>query len=179
MKKIAWVIIGVAIITGGIFALNHFTLEKPVTKTISSDVRNAGIQFTLHYKNYVNTDILVFNLKNISKDKAVADVFRVLLQTASALSETEFKTVELAFRGKTKFKIRGEYFHKIGIEYETQNPIYTMRTFPENVLNEEGEEAYSSWSGGLFGVLEKQMEDFNDFNEKWYLKDLSEEWDKN
>jgi len=174
MKKIVWIIIGIAIIAGGIFGFNHFTLNQPVSKTISSDGRNSGIQLNLHYKNYVSLNVLVFNLKDISEDKAAADVFRVLLQAASALKENEFETVELAFRGKSKFKLKGKYFQELGIEYETQNPVYTMRTFPENVLNLDGESAYGEWTGGLLGVLNKQMEDFNDFNKKWYLEDLYE-----
>lgn len=172
MKKIVWIIIVLAIIAGGIFAFNHFTLNQPVSKTIKSDSRNFGIQIGLHYKNYVSTDVLVYNLKGISEDKAAADVFRVLLQTASELKEKEFETVELAYKGKTKFKLKGAYFQELGMEYETQNPVYTMRTFPENLLNINGESAYSEWTGGLLGVLNKQMEDFNDFNKKWYLEDL-------
>lgn len=49
-----------------------------------------------------------------------------------------------------------------------------MRTFPEHVLDMQGQPVYSEWTGGLLGVLNKQMEDFNDFNKKWYLEELSE-----
>jgi len=35
-------------------------------------------------------------------------------------------------------------------------------------MNPGGSRAYSGWIGGVLGVLEKQMEDFNDFHKKWY-----------
>lgn len=173
MKKLIWIIIALAIVLGGIYLFNYLTLIQPVLKTINSDNRNTGIEFELHYKSYVIPDVLVFNLKDVSDDKAVADVFRVLLQTTAVLKEKDFETIELAFKGTSKFKLVGTYFKKLGEEYKTQNPVYTMRTFPENLLDMKGQAAYSEWTGGLLGVLNKQMEDFNDFNKKWYLEDLS------
>ena len=172
MKKIIWIVIALVIVIGGIYLFNYLTLIQPVLKTINSDNRNSGIEIELHYKNYVIPSDVVFNLKKVSGDKAVADVFRVLLQTTSALKDKEFKTVELAYKGKSKFKLKGLYFKKLGEEFETQNPVYTMRTFPENLLDMNGQPAYSEWSGGLLGVLNKQMEDFTDFNKKWYMEDL-------
>ena len=72
--------------------------------------------------------------------------------------------------GNVKFKITGSYFKKIGQEYSFQNPLYTMRTFPENVINPDGTSAYSTWTGGILGVTEKQLEDFNELNKKWYIE---------
>ena len=176
MKKIIWTVIAFAILIGGIYLFNYLSLNQPVLTKINSDNRNSGIEIDLHYKNYIIPNVLIFNLKNVSNDKAVADVFRVLLQTTAALEEKEFETIELAFRGKSKFKLKGSYFKELGKEYEVQNPVYTMRTFPENILEMTGQNAYSVWTGGLLGVLNKQMEDFNDFNKKWYLNELSNQY---
>ncbi len=173
MKKIIWIIIAFAFLTGGIYLFNYLTLIQPVQERIDSDNRNSGIEIDLHYRNYIIPNVLVFNLKNVSNDKAAADVFRVLLQTTSALNEKDFESIELAFKGTSKFKLKGSYFKELGKEYETQNPVYTMRTFPENLNDMKGQAAYSEWTGGLLGVLNKQMEDFNDFNKKWYLDELS------
>jgi len=173
MKKIVWIVIALVVLIGGVYLFNYLTLTQPVLKTIDSDSRNSGIGIDLHYKNYIIPNVLVFNLKNVSNDKAVADVFRVLLQTTSALKEKNFETIELAFKGTSKFKLKGSYFKELGKEYETQNPVYTMRTLPENLFDMKGQAAYSEWTGGLLGVLNKQMEDFNDFNKKWYLEELS------
>ena len=46
-------------------------------------------------------------------------------------------------------------------------------TFPENLKTTSGLSAYSQWEGGMLGVLNRQLEDFNDFHDKWYLNDLT------
>ena len=61
----------------------------------------------------------------------------------------------------------------LGEEYGQQNPIYTVRTFPENLFLTDGTNAYGQWTGGMLGVLGKQMEDFADFNKKWFLENLA------
>ncbi|WP_220270203.1 hypothetical protein, partial [Klebsiella pneumoniae] len=77
--------------------------------------------------------------------------------------------VYLSYRGKDKFYLKGEYFKTLGQEYGIQNPVYTLRTIPENVYMLNGERAYSVWEGGLLGVMGKQMEDLSDFSKAWYL----------
>jgi len=54
-----------------------------------------------------------------------------------------------------------------------QNPVYTMRTFPQNVYALDGSPAFETWSGGLLGVLGKQLEDFSEFHKQWYLNEIS------
>lgn len=44
-----------------------------------------------------------------------------------------------------------------------QNPIYIVRTFPENVYNINETKAFDSWIGGLLGITARQMSDFKDF----------------
>ena len=61
----------------------------------------------------------------------------------------------------------------LGQEYEKQNPVYTMRTFPENVYGVDGTQAFGSWTGGLLGVLGKQMGDFSELHKQWYIADLT------
>ena len=144
-----------------------------MNSVIKSDPRNDGINVTVTYGQYVTPSKLIYDLKSVSSTNSMADVFRVLLQFAEKMSSKNFKEVILSYKGKAKFKIDGKYFQTLGKEYSWQNPVYTIRTFPENLKNLDGSQAYGQWTGGLLGVLEKQMEDFNDFNEKWYLKDMS------
>ena len=172
MKKVLWAIASVIIIVGSIYSLNYFSLNRPVKNKTNADARNHGIKFDLHYKNYVQTSMLVFNLTQV-KDKAPIDVFRLLLQTASALKNRKFKNIQLSYKGAAKFTIKGEYFSELGNEYGEQNVVYTIRTFAENLYDNNGQLAYSEWTGGIIGVLEKQMEDFEDFNKKWYINEIS------
>jgi len=176
MKKsiiaICTFILVAVIILFGIYCFNYFQLQSKMNDVIKGDPRNNGIEVSVHFCNYVNTSILIYDLKSISRTNSMADVFRVFLQFAEKVQSKKFDLVELSFRGKTKFKIKGDYFQTLGNEYSWQNPIYTMRTFPENLINLDGSKAYPEWTGGWLGVITKQIEDFTDFHKKWYLEDL-------
>ena len=154
-----------------IWGWNYFNLQISMNEVINEDNRNEGIDVSVTYGNYFNTGVLVYDLKSVEGSKSPADVFRVLLQYANKMKNKEFDEVLLQHKGITKFKIQGIYFKRLGEEYTFQNPVYTMRTFTENLSNPDGSNAYSSWTGGMLGVLGKQMEDFNDFHKRWYIED--------
>ena len=160
------------IITASIFTINYFQLQSKMNSVLKDDPRNKGIKVFVHYAAYVNPSILIYDLKSVTSDKAPADVFRVFLQFSEAVKIKKYDKVILSFRGKAKFKISGKYFQVIGEEYDWQNPVYTIRTFPENLKSLDGSRVYDSWSGGVIGVLKEEMHDFNDFHYKWYIDDL-------
>lgn len=173
MKKSIIIISSLIILAvAGIYAMNFCQLQSRMNAVLKDDYRNSGIEVSVHYSSYPNPSTLIYDLKAISGSSSPADVFRVLLQFAEKVKEKKFNTVQLRFRGKTKFQLDGLYFQTIGKEYSSQNPVYTMRTFPENLKNPDGSRAYSEWTGGWLGVVKQQMEDFNDFHRKWYLSDL-------
>jgi hypothetical protein len=153
-----------------IYAFNYFQLQSNMDNVLKNDPRNNDIKVSVHYGYYINSSILIYDLKTISGDKSAADVFRVFLQFADSVKDKKIDSIELTYKGVPKFILPGEYFQTIGKEYSSQNPIYTIRTFPEKLLKTNGTKAYSQWSGGFIGVLTKQMNDFNDFNKKWYLE---------
>jgi len=155
----------------GLFLFNR-PLQSQASEVIKSDPRNKGIEISSHYKNYVNSKVLIFNLKEVGPKNSVADVFRVLLQYARKVSDREFDKVLLCSKGEVKFTLRGDFFQKTGKEYGDQNPVYTMRTFPENLYRPDGDKAFGSWQGGLLGVTGKQLEDFTEFHKKWYIEDM-------
>jgi hypothetical protein len=146
-----------------------------MNEVIKQDHRNDGVEVYVYKE---GADILVYDLKSIGAQNSMADVFRVFLQFADKTKDYRFQTVKLAFRKNTKFVITGDYFNQLGQEYSSQNPVFTIRTFPENVFYPSGQRAYGSWTGGLLGVAQKQMEDFNDFHKKWYLDDIVREGKK-
>lgn len=178
MKILYWILGIIIVLSIGIYSYNYFTLSKPVKSIVNEDYRNEGIDFEVHYKNYINVNTFEFNLKSVSSQKAAVDVFRVLLQTSSALKNSHFEKVELEYNGTQKFFLKGDYFRQLGREYGEQNPVYVMRTFPENLFHPNGNTAYDKWEGGLLGVMGKQIEDLNDFHKKWYLNDMMREINK-
>jgi len=173
MRKFIYTITMFIVFLGGIYGYNYLSLSKVASDKLKEDSRNLGVDINLHYKYYANTGTLVFNLIKVGEDKSMADVFRVLLQTAYALKEKYFTFIELAFKGESKFILKGEYFKALGREYKTQNPLFTMRTLPENVLDMDEKNVFSKWTGGFLGVYARQMQDFNEFNKMWYLSDIS------
>lgn len=142
-------------------------LQNAMNDALSSDERNAGVSFEARYKEYFDKGTVVIDLMEIDGSKAPADFLRILLQFADRMQHQTFQSVELARRGETRFVMAGDYFQKLGQEYGTQNPVYTMRTLPENLLRPSGEEAFPRWTGGALGVLSKQTEDFSSFVSEW------------
>lgn len=174
IKKTLFLSISVCIILVLIvFLKNYISFQKPLSDVIDSDPRNDGIKFSVHYEYYVVPSTLVINVKTISGNKSPTDVFRVLLHYAEKLSEREFGRIKLSSIGKVKFVLEGSYFKMLGEEYGVQNPVYTMRTFPEFLYRPNGQRAFGSWSGGWLGVMGKQMEDFTEFHHQWYIEDMN------
>jgi hypothetical protein len=156
-----------------IFGWNYLSLQVPLNAALSVDQRNDGIAVRAHYASYVQPNTVVFDLRSAGPEKAPIDVFRAFLQFAHELKDRRFERVVLSHRGEYKLQIEGEYFQKLGVEYKGQNPVYTVRTFPEHLYRMDGKTAYGQWTGGLLGVLKGQMEDFNKFHREWYIDDLT------
>ena len=176
MKKIVIILIFLVPSVIGLFTVNYLMLGKPMEDVLKSDPRNSGIHIAAHYKYYLVPSVLVLDMKEVSSRKSPADVFRVLLQYASEIQKMEFDKVSLNSKGKAKFILKGNYFRELGKEYGLQNPVYTMRTFPENVYTLNGQKAFPSWTGGLLGVTGKQVEDFTEFHKQWYIDDLKDSY---
>jgi hypothetical protein len=168
MKRRAAVLVAVAFV--GVVAVgalcNYVFVQRHLSSVVHADPRSNGITVFAHYKFFVLPRSVVFDLRRVSGESSPADVSRVLLQFAEALKDNMLTDVTLSYRGSPKFVLKGEYFHTLGIEYGTQNPVYTMRTFPENVYKLDGSPAFGTWTGGWLGVLGKQMEDFNEFHKQ-------------
>jgi hypothetical protein len=160
-------------VLSAIYLANYIMLQQPFSDVIKSDPRNEGINFSVHYAYYVYPSELVIDVKDVKGDKSTMDVFRVLLQYAEKLETTTFDLVKLASKGKTKFILEGKYFKTLGEEYGTQNPVYTMRTYPDNLHRPDGTQAFGTWTGGIIGVFGEQMNDFNEFHQEWYIKDMA------
>lgn len=169
MKKILGIcFIFIASITG----LNYAMLQSEISNKIDLDQRNDGIEVLVHYEWYINPSSIVFDLREVSLNKSAMDVSRVLLQASEVLKNSNFEKVYLSYNGSKKFMLKGAFFRQTGQEYGTQNPVYTLRTLPQNVYNLDGTKAFSTWTGGMLGVLGKQMEDLTEFNKQWYGNSL-------
>jgi hypothetical protein len=152
---------------------NYFTASRPLQQVIEADSRNHGVKASAHFEYYVVPSSLVFDLEGVGPGNSMADVTRVLLQYSAVMKEHTYSDVTLAYAGTSKFMLDGAYFHELGVEFGAQNPVYTIRTLPENVKKLDGSAAFGRWEGGWLGVMNKQMEDFSEFHKQWYIADMS------
>jgi hypothetical protein len=174
MSKRVWLgVLGAVLLT--VASWNYFGAHRPVAQRLTQDQRNEKLTLWAYHRYGVVPGTLVVDLRGFRDDAAMVDVMRALIQSAEAHKDSKFERIVLAYKGTSKFLLDGAYFQKVGQEYESQNPVYTLRTFPENVFKLDGSAAYGTWTGGMLGVLGKQMEDLNQFSKDWYLDDALKE----
>lgn len=164
-RLIAIILLGLA----GILTWNYFTAWQPASKALAQDPRNKVTKIAVYHQYLINPSVLVFDLRSISGNASQVDVMRALFQSARALKGNTYDAVILAYEGAPKYKLKGSYFKQVGDEYDWQNPVYATRTFPENTLNLNGSPAFSTWTGGMLGVLGKQLDDLSSLHKEWYL----------
>jgi hypothetical protein len=152
-------------------AWNYVGAHRPVAMQLAKDARNEKLSLWAYYRYGLQAGTLLVDLRSLEEEAAALDAMRALLQSAYAHQDARYDKVVLAHRGTAKFLLEGEYFQMLGREYEGQNPADTLRTFAQNVFKLDGTAAYGTWTGGLLGVLTRQLEDLNQFSKDWYLED--------
>jgi hypothetical protein len=176
-SKLLFLLIGVAIliasVSGAIWMYNQVALQKPMQRVLLSDSRNTGIRVSVHFNHWIDNGVLVYDLRSVSAQSSQMDVFWVLLQYADAQKNHRYQRVVLAAFGQPRLVILGYYFQSVGQEYETQNPIYTVRTFAHHVQSLDGSYPWPEPDGGFLWVLGQEMDQFGQFNETWYLNDMA------
>lgn len=160
--------VGVLVLSGLLISsLNYFRLQRHMNEAVS--FYETGTVLRAHYGFFVNPTVLVLNMIRPGEESSRATNFYTLLKFSELVKDQEFSVVELQYNGSPRFLIKGDYFRKLGEEFSWQNPVYTLQHFPENLLNPDGSAAYPTWEGGWLGVSSKQLQDANDFHDKWYL----------
>jgi len=145
----------------------YVTLKAPLAEALASDSRNRGIEASAYYRYNIPGGSIVLNIDDIGYGTKNVDIMRVMLQFAKTQKHTQHDWVILSCRGVEKFKIKGAHFRTLGLEYGDQNPLYTMRTLPENIYRMNGIRAYPVWEGGALGVMSEQMKNFSEFTTEW------------
>ena len=130
------------------------------------------ITIASYYRFGVVPDSIVFDLRHVGWDASGALILGRFFAFAEEFKDREFREIRLAYKGKTKFILDGSDFNEIGQENSWQNPVYTIRTFPEKLRTPDGMKAYSSVSGGVLGVLSVQMNNVNEIARDWYLDEM-------
>jgi hypothetical protein len=163
--------VGILVILGT-WLLNYVKAERPLRRVLSADPRNGVVKAQARFDSWIDLNTLVFDVSEVSATATRADVFRCLLEYAEAMKDHHFTKVILAARGKSKFNVDGDYFQQLGQEYSKQNPMYTIRTFPIHLSGMDGTRPFPEYTGGVLGVLQKEMEQFTEFSDQWYVRDF-------
>jgi hypothetical protein len=156
----------------GFAAANFVFVTLPASQRLAQDSRNGSVTIFAYWDWGIDPSRLVVDVWSVNPTAAMIDIDRALLEIASEFKGREFTDVYLASRGIKKFELSGKYFRTLGEEREWQNPVYTIRTLPENIYNLDGTRAFNVWTGGILGVMNKQMEDHKDFHIRWYINDM-------
>lgn len=151
--------------------ISTLVVSLPAYREKAQDPRNDTVTMLAHLRWGLDPTTLVIDLLSIRPTASMLDVDRSLLDMAAALSDYRFNQVHLAWRGQTRFVMDGSYFQTLGKERDFQNPVYVLRTLPENMYTPSGRQAFGTWTGGVLGVVSRQMEDHNQMHEDWYMLD--------
>lgn len=139
-----------------------------VNSELAKDSRNTGITLLAYHTNFLSPSSLTLDLWAVHPEKAPSDVLRVLFQSADALKNDHFDRVVLSRRGVSMFVLSGPNFSSLGYSYsQGQNPIYLIRTLPEQLSRPDGSVAFGTWTGGWLGVMTKQIDDATTFAVDW------------
>lgn len=166
-RRWPWVLL---VILASLIAYN-LTVWAPVATVLGRDDRNAVISVHVYRSWLIHPRDITVDL--VAADGAATiDLTRALFQAAEALKDREFGRVILARQGKPMFMMEGAAFTQLGQEYSSgQNPVYLIRTLPEQLYLPDGTAAFESWTGGWLGVLGRQIEDVNTFGQAWMTGD--------
>jgi hypothetical protein len=175
-KLLLMVLLGLILLAGcavgSVWIYNEITLQKPLQRVIVSDPRNHVVRAKAHFDGWIDTHTVVFDLNDVVGEASQMDVFRVLLQYAKEQKDHQYQRIVLAAYGQKKFIVPGDYFQQLGREYDSQNPVYTIRTFSHHVATMDGAKPFPEIDGGLLWVVKEEMEQFTNFNKRWYLDDF-------
>ena len=167
----------VATVTAVVVFYNWYAFDRLIQSDLAKDHRNEKVSVHVYSKWAIRPDHLVFDVWGIDGEASMADVSRTFFISAASLKDWHFKWVTLAYLGQARFVMDGDDFRALGREYDGgQNPGHLIRTWPEKLQTPDGQRAYGSWTGGLLGVLGKQMEDLSDMHRRWYLDDIARKW---
>jgi len=143
------------------------TVTWPVMQALSDD----GPHDVMVYRRWLlSPNEIVFDIRSASTQGSMADMDRLLFKAAEALKDRQFDHVVLAYHGSGKMLLAGDLFRLIGQTREFENPVYLIRTLTEHVTNIDGTPAFGTWTGGWLGVLGKQLDDHNQFHQRWWVQ---------
>lgn len=133
-----------------------------------ADPRNEGVDFTIRTSWW--DDDIGLDIDDVSFDKAMTDVQRVLFMALERVADRDYDRFLLLYEGDARFFLDGKTAREIGKEYSWQNPIALMRKFLPELQTTEGHKAYPRLNDSLLGGTMEAIENMKRFHRDWYLE---------
>jgi hypothetical protein len=150
-----------------VFLLNFGLFQDPVNKVIERDDRNRGVSVRAHWRWYVDPTVLVYDLREMPADATSVDALRPFLHFAYKQKGRQFVRVDLAWRGTTRFSIKGSDFGELGWQYVHRSPVDTMTVMPGILYRPDGSKAFPARPGSSDERTSQLLVDFTTFVNSW------------
>lgn len=126
------------------------------------------VEARVSYAGLFGTDTVVFDLRDGGSSGARRiDPIHLLMQFSSKLNLYSVDRVVLARNGNKRFYIASADLRPLANSYDNGGRAWAFNNLPATVHRVDGTRAYSEWTGGWLGVLQKQSEDLNRFITEW------------
>jgi hypothetical protein len=153
-----------------VFLLNFGLFQDPVNKVIERDDRNRGMSVRAHWRWYVDPTVLVYDLREAPPDATGVDVLRAFVHFAYKQKGRQFVRVDLAWRGTTRFSIKGSDFAELGRQFVSRSPVDTMVVMPGILYRPDGSKAFQTPAGSFVQQNAQLLIDFTTFVNTWVTR---------
>lgn len=157
-----------AILVAGAGALFGWAyLRAQPHRTTFEACANDVIQASISTPSLLDAEIVRLDITDVSASASIADVVRVTLCFAHGIDDMGYRDLELAAGGQVRYRTSRSSLSPLAQEFKTGNPVFAFRKWPSILRSTDGSQAFGEWTGGILGVLSKELEDVNSAVRFW------------
>lgn len=156
-RVFTWFVVATVSISAFVFTFNYTCLQRPMNKVLEQDARNRGVRVSVYYDSYVDTDIIVFDVRLVGPPAGYAGMFRSFFQFAREMQGNDIDEVVLSYRGNHKLKIRGDDFLELGASFGTMQPKQLLWQLAQNLRLLNGQLVMSRIPGNYAKLLQQNL----------------------
>ncbi len=119
---------------------------------------------------YTTGGNIVFDVRSLKDDSRLIDPLHLLMQFGYTIKDTSIDHLSIAAGGEEVYRLEKSDLDELARQYELEARIWAFDHWPERLRKPDGERAFESWSGGVLGVMQGQMEDLKEALKTWLDK---------
>ena len=156
-RLFTWCIVAGLVLGVCIFSINYSLLQRPLNRVIEQDARNHGVRVSVYYDSYIDTDIIVFDVRAVNPPGGYSGLFRTFFQFAKELQGSDVDEVILAYHGNRKLKLKGEDFLALGASFGSMPPKELLWQLARNLRMPDNRLVLSRIPGTYVAALKKKL----------------------